>query len=287
MSRRTFALFVCAYLTLLGSAQAGILAQFRTVFGDMDVELYEKDKPITVSNFVAYVKSGLYQNSFFHRLDPAFVVQGGGFYVAPGGVDYVPILGYIKNEYGSGNIYSNRYGTIAMAQLGGDTNSANSQWFFNLRDNFGLDNHAIGNYFTVFGRVVRGTNVLNTFRNFGYWQGTTNGSEHNIVRDYSAKFGPSFSEWPFLSSSFNYPDIIYVDISLLNVQVQNIAGAREISWNSVTGKTNRVEFTSAFTNGLPAGWTTLVTTNGDGNSMTVRDSAASVGRRFYRVRVDY
>src|SRR5437667_9811334 len=133
--RSISALILCLCLFAVPSSQAGILAQFRTVFGDMDVELFEKDKPVTVSNFIAYVQSGRYRDSFIHRCDPTFVIQGGGFYVAERGTPNayaaaVPIFGNIKNEYGSGNVYSNRYGTIAMAQQPGNTNSANSQWFF-------------------------------------------------------------------------------------------------------------------------------------------------------------
>src|ERR1043166_6556040 len=75
--RRTLAL-AFVYLAFLIPSHAGILAQFRTIFGDMDVELLEKDKPITVSNFLAYVQSGRYQNTFFHRCVPTFVIQGGG-----------------------------------------------------------------------------------------------------------------------------------------------------------------------------------------------------------------
>ncbi len=115
------ALIVSACLLILPEVHAGILAQFRTVFGDIEVELFEKDKPITVSNFIAYVQSGRYQDSFIHRCNPTFVIQGGGFFVAYRGtasarVWGVPIFGNIKNEYGSGTIYSNRYGTIAKAQ---------------------------------------------------------------------------------------------------------------------------------------------------------------------------
>ena len=264
-----------------------MLAQFRTPLGDLEVELFEKDKPITVSNFLAYVRSGRYQNTFFHRLDPNFVIQGGAFFVGPNGLDFVPTFPQIVNEYGSGNVYSNRYGTIAMAKQGGNTNSASSQWYFNLYDNFDLDAHTPDYYFTVFGRVVRGTNVLNKFRTFTYWRGTTDGSETNIVADLSQTVHPFLGEMPFLTSRMTYSDILYVDISLLNVQVQNVSNAREISWNSVTGKVNRVEFTSAFTNGLPAGWTTLVTTNGNGSAIKVRDTSTSAARRFYRVTVDY
>src|SRR5258706_1001120 len=274
------------FLLTTVSAQAGILAQFRTVLGDIDVELFDKDKPVTVRNFVAYVQSGRYQDTFVHRYVSNFVVQGGGFLVTQRGttnasLDLVDTFAPIKNEYGSGNVYSNRYGTIAMAKQGGNTNSATSQWFFNLADNFFLDAHDNDHFFTVFGRVVRGTNVLNAFRSFRVWAGSA--AETNVIVDYSFLFGPDFSDWPFLTGGQTYDDLLYVDISLLNVQVQNTNGAREISWNSVSGKTNRIEFSPT----MPPVWNLLVATNGIGASMKVRDAATGSDRRFYRVTVDY
>src|SRR6185369_8650377 len=141
--RRSFVVIALALCLLAISTQAGILVQFRTAFGNIDVELFEKDKPITVSNFVRYVQSGKYQNSFIHRCDPTFVIQGGAFYVANrftanADITNITTFASIPNEYGSGSIRSNRYGTIAMAKLAGQTNSATSSWFFNLYDNFFL-----------------------------------------------------------------------------------------------------------------------------------------------------
>lgn len=280
------ALIASACLLILPNIHAGILAQFRTVFGDIEVELFEKDKPITVSNFIAYVQSGRYGDSFIHRYVTNFVIQGGGYKVTERGttnasLDLVETFPPIKNEYGSGNIYSNRYGTIAMAKVGGNTNSATSQWFFNLADNFFLDSHDSDNFFTVFGRVVRGTNVLNTFRTFRPWSGSP--SQTNVIVDYSFYFGPAFSDWPFLTGNQTYDDLIYVDVSLLNVQVQNVNNAREISWKSVSGKTNRVEFTTT----MPPVWNLLVATNGNGNTIKIRDTSMTADHRFYRVVVAY
>ena len=61
-----------AFTTFLNSAGAGTLVQFRTVFGDMEVELYDQDKPVTVQNFLNYIKSGRFQNEFAHRLHTRF-----------------------------------------------------------------------------------------------------------------------------------------------------------------------------------------------------------------------
>src|SRR5690242_21957919 len=62
-------------------AHAGTLVQFRTTFGDIEVELYNQDKPATVQNFIRYIQSGRYENEFSHRLIPGFVLQAGGFTV--------------------------------------------------------------------------------------------------------------------------------------------------------------------------------------------------------------
>lgn len=117
---------------------------------NMDLALYDAAKPITVANFLAYVDAGHYQNNFCHRSVPGFIVQDGGFrWKADGGYESVPAFAAIQNEPG----ISNLRGTIAMAKLGGDPNSATNQWFVNLANNSAnLDAQNGG--FTVFGRVV-------------------------------------------------------------------------------------------------------------------------------------
>jgi peptidyl-prolyl cis-trans isomerase A (cyclophilin A) len=113
--------------------------------------------PATVANFLSYVDGGHYQNTFIHRSVPGFVVQGGGFTVAgsPVSIGNVTQFAPVVNEpkpAGSGAA-NNVRGTIAMAKLGSDPNSATNQWFFNLADNSAnLDAQNGG--FTVFGRVL-------------------------------------------------------------------------------------------------------------------------------------
>ena len=277
---------ICFSVALVNlTAHAGTYAQFRTVWGDIEVELYDQDKPITVQNFLRYVHSGLYRDTIFHRCPTNrftrltdFVVQGGGFYVANryatnASLESIPTFDPIPNEFGVGRRFSNVYGTIAMAKLGGDTNSASSQWFFNLNNNSFLDAADSNNFFTVFGRVVRGTNALNLYRGRSINNGVKNlgGVLSELPVTYSGSDPPTFG------------DLEYVDISLLRVQVQWTNQAREISWNSVTGKINYVEFTTNF----PAVWQVLTTTNGTGATLKVTDSSAAIARRFYRVRVDY
>ncbi|BAZ45605.1 hypothetical protein NIES4102_26310 [Chondrocystis sp. NIES-4102] len=107
--------------------------------------------PETVNNFLNYVNDGDYVNSIIHRSIPGFVIQGGGFTFKNLMVDLVPTDPPIVNEFNSQR--SNTRGTIAMAKVGNDPNSATSQWFFNLADNSAnLDNQNGG--FTVFGEVL-------------------------------------------------------------------------------------------------------------------------------------
>jgi cyclophilin family peptidyl-prolyl cis-trans isomerase len=278
-----------AFMTVVLStaAPASTYVQFRTIWGDIDVELYDADKPLTVRNFLRYVKSGRYENSFFHRCPTNqftglsdFVVQGGGFammncplspLITP-----IPSFGTISNEFGTGRIFSNTYGTLAMAKVGGDTNSATSQWFFNLGDNSFLDAPTSNGYFTVFGQVLRGTNVLNQYRGRSLNNGIQN-------------LGPPFETTPVIYGGAGLPDcreLEYVDISLLNVRINGQKGAREISWNSLNTNRYRVEFTT----NLPPVWHLLIATNGIGTlgqTMRVTDPATNTLRRFYRVRLDF
>ena len=273
---------VCVSLLLLGLApsKGGTLAQFRTVFGDIEVELYDQDKPVTVQNFIRYVQTGKYENGFAHRLVPRFVLQGGGYTVTDRGTTNAAIVAAatyppITNEFGIGRRFGNVYGTVAMAKLGGNTNSASSQWYFNLANNSFLDAPDTNDFFVVFGHVVNGTNVLNIFNNFQYWNGT---QSSNLVYNWEAPF----STLPLLYPSLVDTNFVFLDISLLQVAAKPVPGGQEISWNSAAGLTNIVEFTT----NLPPAWTTLVRTNGSGARMAIVDSTTGPSR-FYRVRVVY
>lgn len=142
--------------TLISSASAlphiasATIVEFQTVMGNFEVNLYDNDTPDTVANFLNYVNNGRFTNAIYHRSAPGFIVQGGGFAYTgtPGSVDNIATFPAVVNE----PVFSNVAGTIAMAKLGNDPNSATSQWFFNLADNSGnLDNQNAG--FTVFGEV--------------------------------------------------------------------------------------------------------------------------------------
>ncbi len=137
-------------LAAVASAQANTLVRVSTTFGDFTLELFDDVAPVTVRNFLNYVERGAYNGTYFHRLDAGFVLQGGGYRLIPyEGPLQVPADPPIVNEYRESNVR----GTIAMAKLDGDPNSATSEWFINLADNSANLNTQNGG-FTVFGRVL-------------------------------------------------------------------------------------------------------------------------------------
>ncbi|MGZ0019031.1 peptidylprolyl isomerase [Nitrosomonas sp. wSCUT-2] len=144
-------------------SQANPVACFNTNAGEFCMELFETHTPITTDNFLNYVNSGAYTNGIFHRSVPGFVIQGGGYKInenASGKIlSAVNTFPPITNEFK----ISNTRGTVAMAKIGGNPNSATSQWFINLADNSGppsqLDTQNGG--FTVFGRIIfDGMNII-------------------------------------------------------------------------------------------------------------------------------
>ncbi|MEO1208126.1 MAG: peptidylprolyl isomerase [Cyanobacteria bacterium J06638_20] len=141
----------------------GLVAQFELydtslAGGVVEVVLFDQagaGAPGTVQNFQTYVEDGDYQNSIIHRaaedVRGEFVIQGGGFTVNGTTIGLVPEDPPIQNEFDADR--SNLRGTIAMAKVDNDPNSATSEWFFNLRDNSAnLDVQNDG--FTVFGEVL-------------------------------------------------------------------------------------------------------------------------------------
>ncbi len=125
------------------------IVQFQTSVGDFEINLFDQQTPETVDNFLEYVADGRYENVIFHRLVERFVLQGGGFTLSEGKLSAVERFASVDNE----PVFSNVRGTIAMAKIGGQPDSATSQWFINLVDNSrNLDVSNGG--FTVFGQVT-------------------------------------------------------------------------------------------------------------------------------------
>lgn len=133
-----------------------------TSLGSIVVELDAEKAPITVDNFVRYVEDKFYDGLIFHRVMSTFMIQGGGYTpdmeekkqgLRPG----------IKNEWQNG--LKNARGTIAMARMGNQPDSATAQFFINVVDNTALDVARDGAAYAVFGKVVEGMEVVDAIKN--------------------------------------------------------------------------------------------------------------------------
>lgn len=131
--------------------------KLQTSLGDIVIKLDKEKAPVTVENFLAYVKDGQYDGTIFHRVIPGFMAQGGGFTEK---WDQKPTKAPIKNEADNGLL--NKRGTIAMARTS-DPQSATAQFFINYADNAFLDYKSptpSGWGYAVFGEVVQGMDVV-------------------------------------------------------------------------------------------------------------------------------
>ena len=147
------ALMLAGLLASVVTAEPRVLLE--TSLGDIEIDLHPDVAPGHVQNFLNYVSDGDYNNSFIHRSVSGFIIQGGGFSFNESLFNYVPTDPPIENEFGLSNVR----GTVAMAKLGTDPDSATSQWFINLADNSAnLDQQNGG--FTVFATVVEGMDVV-------------------------------------------------------------------------------------------------------------------------------
>ncbi len=126
-----------------------------TSMGNVTIELYPKEAPVSVKNFLSYVNSGFYGGTTFHRVIPGFMIQGGGF--SPD-MKQKPTGPPIINEAGNG--LKNDRGTIAMARTAAP-DSATSQFFINVVNNDALNRPMPDGYgYAVFGKVVAGMDVV-------------------------------------------------------------------------------------------------------------------------------
>ena len=175
----------------------GTVVRFDTVYGDINLELFDDTAINTVLNFLGYVDRGDYDGSFFHRNalsdpnntpsnpsdDVPFVVQGGGFkFTAPSNYDRIFQGSSIINEFGASNLR----GTISMAKTDAGPDTATNQWFFNMGDNSGnLDNQNGG--FTVFGQVLGdGMDIVDMIATTETWNASSlNGAFSDLpLRDF-------------------------------------------------------------------------------------------------------
>ena len=131
------------------------MLEFTTSHGTFTIQLFDKQAPVTVANFLKYADAGFFAGTVFHRVIPGFMIQGGGLQadLKPKPGQYEPIENEAKNGL------KNKRGTLSMARTN-DINSATSQFFVNVADNDFLD-HKPGSYgYAVFGRVASGMEVI-------------------------------------------------------------------------------------------------------------------------------
>jgi len=199
---RLLALGVLFILSLSPLRLPGQTVRFQTNVGNIDVVLLPNDAPKTVANFLAYLHANAYANSFIHRSVPQFVIQGGGYQWSDANGP-VPITqnAPVVNEFKDSNIR----GTLAMAKLGNDPNSATSQWFFNEVDNSSnLDSTNGG--FTVFGRVANDASLA-----------VMDQIASEPTYDASGTFGSDFTDLPLVNYNGTFTSQNLVMISAILV----------------------------------------------------------------------
>ncbi len=161
-------LAVCLTVGLILGAGASARAErshpmvkLETSMGDITLELYPDKAPVTVANFLEYVKAGFYNGTVFHRVINGFMIQGGGMDAQ---MNKKPTRAPIKNEADNG-LKNDTY-TIAMARTN-DPNSATAQFFINVANNTALNHTAPtprGWGYAVFGKVVKGQDVVDKIK---------------------------------------------------------------------------------------------------------------------------
>ncbi|MFC1857914.1 peptidylprolyl isomerase [Thermodesulfobacteriota bacterium] len=247
MTSRPNILIVGIFLLVIFTASnvSGSNIRMVTNMGDIDVELFDAVTPITVANFLKYINDGDYINTFIHRSVTGFVIQGGGFTINGSNILTIPTDPPIANEYS----LSNLRGTIAMAKLSGDPDSATSQWFFNLADNSSILDGQNGG-FTVFGQVVESSlDVIDAIASLP-------------VYDASSLLGPTFAELPLLDNALTADNLVTISdiIVFPDFQIGNVDGNGKLDiadailvLQALTGTTQSVKiFPEADVNGNEA-----------------------------------
>jgi cyclophilin family peptidyl-prolyl cis-trans isomerase len=154
LKTRLFVGLAALMLTVTAQAAAPERVQVTTNVGSFIIELQRDRAPLTVENFMGYVKSGQYTNTLFHRVVSNFLIQGGGV-----GVDYKakPTQKPIPNEAGNG--LKNLRGSVGLARASG-AHTGDCQFFINVADNADLDPLPTRWGYAVFGRVIEGMEVV-------------------------------------------------------------------------------------------------------------------------------
>jgi peptidyl-prolyl cis-trans isomerase A (cyclophilin A) len=161
-------MMVCAVLCLsagiaCAEGKKNPVVEMETSLGKIKIELFEKEAPLSVKNFLDYASSGYFNDTIFHRVIPGFMIQGGGLNskLMPKGGERPSI----KNEAANG--IKNTRGTLAMARTG-EPDSGTAQFFINVNDNTFLnhrDKTVAGYGYAVFGKVIDGMDVVDKIVN--------------------------------------------------------------------------------------------------------------------------
>jgi len=130
------------------------MIRFETTHGGFTVELFDRDAPETVVNFMQYVDDGFFDGTIFHRIVPGFVIQGGGL---TADFEQKKTRDPVKNEAANGLL--NERGTLSMARTNAP-HSATSQFFVNLKDNDFLDYRPGNHGYAVFAKVTEGMDTV-------------------------------------------------------------------------------------------------------------------------------
>ncbi len=247
---QTKRLLTLTVLLLLSVQVNAIIMVVETPLGNFQIDLLEDEAPNTVENFITYINDGSFENSFVHRSATGFVIQAGSYTLVDETLEEIEKKDPVVNEFGRSNIR----GTVSMAKVGGNPNSATSSWFINVADNSeNLDNQNGG--FTVFGVVLGdGMAIVDQI--------------HALeVFDASETSGADFTELPLI----DYPGVgVISEEHLVFTQLSLPDDLNEITDLAITNTVNISE--PALNNSVE--YTVTVTNNGadDANEIEITEA---------------
>jgi cyclophilin family peptidyl-prolyl cis-trans isomerase len=192
------------------------LVMVNSSLGNFYIQLFPTNAPITVVNFLSYINAGAYQNTVVHRSVPGFIIQTGG-YTLDSSLSAVSTFPAITNEFG----LSNLQGTVAMALVGTNPDSATSQWFINLTNNSSIldaSNTAGNPPFTVFGQVIgNGMKVVNAIAALPTYSDLINSTNYELNNSIFSQSSP-FYTMPLSGVTTNQTGLYYANVvSITNV----------------------------------------------------------------------
>ena len=248
MNRSKLSKLSIAALIFASTSSFATVVEFTTSQGNFKVNLHDETTRETVANFFKDINDGDYNNTVVHRVVPDFVMQAGGFEFT-GEFPLTPIAtdSSIINE----PVFSNVRGTIAMAKVANNENSATSQWFVNLSDNSGgiaeLDTQNGG--FTVFGEVIEGLenidNISDIFR-----------CSDVPMPGYNATQCSDSSFVPGVENFVTIETVIIVDATVNTAA--SLAGVRNTSLNTTPPVSEPSEPTTSSSGGGSMTWFSLI-----------------------------